>query len=74
MEAGSIPGIDSEHAATRPSVLIKPRPLHAIPVEQSVTRKNGLRVDHLRPVAGHGEEKWRERAATPFVRKRGDRC
>ncbi len=67
LTAGVLPGIDAEHAATRPSVFVKPRPLRATSGE--VTRRNGRAVAHLRPVPGPDEDTWRARAKEPFVNK-----
>jgi anaerobic dimethyl sulfoxide reductase subunit B (iron-sulfur subunit) len=65
--SGLIPGIDSEHEATRPCVFVKPRSLRAD--GPLVMRRNGGVVSHLRAVPGPPEEEWRARARVPFANK-----
>jgi anaerobic dimethyl sulfoxide reductase subunit B (iron-sulfur subunit) len=71
LTAGTLPGIGAEHAATKPSVFVKPRPLRA--QGATVMRKNGVAVEHLRPVPGPAEEVWRARAGEPFADKKPDK-
>lgn len=71
--AGSLPAIDAEHEATRPSLFVERRPLRA--EGEAVLRRNGVVVAHLRTGPGPDEGEWRERARTPFVSKpRRDTC
>lgn len=71
--AGTLPGIDEEHAATRPSLFVAVRALRA--GGEPTTRRNGRIVGHLRSVPGPPPDEWRERARTPLVPKsRRDSC
>ena len=74
LRAGTVHGIDEEHEATAPSVLVKTRPLKNVQSHPQITRKNGVVVDHLRPVPGPNENEWRRRARTPLERKLGKTC
>lgn len=71
--AGDFPGIDAEHLATHPSLLVEKRPPRA--AAALVLRRNGLAITHLRPVAGPAAEAGRERGDSPLPEnQRGPSC
>jgi Fe-S-cluster-containing dehydrogenase component len=69
LAAGALPGIDEEHASTRPAVFVRSRPLRSAPGAPVTLRKNGVAVPHLRTAAQADPEAWRARARTPYREK-----